>query len=103
MINPNLLLALALFASPVLAQQEGPVPTQTIVAVDSKTPQKLTVQTTKVKVNGHDTQVAAINPIPSNGVQIALLIDDGLRSSVGRQIGDLKSFITSLPAGTEIL
>jgi hypothetical protein len=104
MIKPGFLLAVTLLASPILvAQQEGPVPTQSIVTVDSKTPKKLTVDTTKLKVSGRDSQLASLTPIPSNGVQIALLIDDGLRSSVGRQIGDIQGFINALPAGTEIL
>jgi hypothetical protein len=101
MNNLKIILAAALIAAPALAQ-EGPVPTQAIVTVDSKNPQKLTIQTTKLKVNGRETELASLDPIASNGVQVALLIDDGLRSSVGRQLGDLKSFITSLPAGTEI-
>jgi len=97
------LLATTLLAAPVLsAQQEGPVPTQAIVTVDSKSPQRLTVQTTKLKINGREAELASLTQIPSNGVQIALLIDDGLRSSVGRQIGDLQGFINALPAGTEI-
>jgi hypothetical protein len=103
MTKSGFLLAITLLAPTILsAQQEGPVPTQAIVTVDSKHPSKLTVQTTKLKVNGHETELASLTQIPSNGVQVALLIDDGLRSSVGRQIGDLKSFITGLPAGTEI-
>ncbi len=103
MIKPVFLLAAALLPSQVLlAQQEGPVATQAIVTTDAKTPQKLSPQALKVKVNGHETPVASVVQIPSSGVQVALLIDDGLRSSVGRQLGDLKSFITSLPAGTEI-
>jgi hypothetical protein len=103
MIRPGFLLAATLLAAPVLsAQQEGPVPTQAIVTVDSKTPKKLTVQTTKLKVNGREAELASLTDISANGVQVALLIDDGLRSSVGRQLGDLQSFITGLPAGTEI-
>ena len=103
MIKPGFLLAAALLAAPVLsAQQEGPIPTQAIVTVDSKNPKKLTIDTTKLKVNGRDAGLAGLAPIPANGVQVALLIDDGLRSSVGRQIGDLQSFINALPAGTEI-
>jgi hypothetical protein len=103
MIRSGFLLAAALLPAPVLsAQQEGPVPTQAIVTVDSKAPQKLTVPTTKLKVNGRESGLASLTDIPANGVQVALLIDDGLRSSVGRQLGDLQSFINALPAGTEI-
>jgi hypothetical protein len=53
-------------------------------------------------VNGHNTDVSNVVPVSPNGVQVAFLIDDGLRSSVGRQLGDIRTFITSLPPGTEI-
>lgn len=97
------LLAVALLASPILsAQQEGPVATQTIVTAESKTHQTLSTQNLKLKVNGRNTDLSSVVPVSPNGVQIALLIDDGLRTSVGRQLGDIKSFITSLPPGTEI-
>ena len=33
---------------------------------------------------------------------MALLIDDGLRLSAARELEEMKSFIQSLPAGTEI-
>ena len=97
-----------LFTATVLAAatfsfaQEGPVTTQSIVTVDSKSPQTLTSKNLTVKVNRHEAQVSNVVPVPSNGTQVALLIDDGLRTSVGRQLPDLKSFITSLPAGIEI-
>src|SRR5215475_4473639 len=104
MIRNRILLTLSFLVAsslPLLAQ-EGPVNTQAVVTVDSKSPQTLSVQNLKVKVNGPDTGIASVTRVPTNGTQIALLIDDGLRSSVGRQISDLKSFINSLPAGTEI-
>jgi hypothetical protein len=82
--------------------QEGPVATQSIVTIDSKAPQTLTSHNLTVKVNRRDAQIASVLPVPANGTQVALLIDDGLRTSIGRQIPDLKSFITSLPAGVEI-
>ena len=97
--------AIALLASPIAmpAQQEGPVATQSIVTLDSKTPQTPTPSNLTAKVNRHDSQITAISPVRPNGTQVALLIDDGLRTSVGRQLPDIKSFITSLPAGVEIL
>lgn len=98
----NLLLASAFFVSPFIYAQEGPTPTQAIVTVDSKSPQTLTAENLKIKVNNHDTQTASVTPVKPNGTQVALLIDDGLRSSVGRQLPDIQGFIKSLPAGTEI-
>jgi hypothetical protein len=96
--------AVAFLASAIAmpAQQEGPVATQSLVTFDSKTPQTPTPSNLTVKVNRHDSQITAIARIRPNGTQVALLIDDGLRTSVGRQLPDLKNFITSLPVGVEI-
>ncbi|HMF53416.1 MAG TPA: hypothetical protein VK593_03640, partial [Edaphobacter sp.] len=99
----KLLFASALFASPLLYAQEGPTPTQAVVTVDSKSPQSLTAQNLKAKVNNRDAQLTAVVPVTANGTQVALLIDDGLRTSLGRQFSDIQGFIKALPAGVEIL
>jgi hypothetical protein len=97
------ILATALFsASLALAQQEGPTPTQALVAIDSKGPAALSTSNVTIKINNKVTPLTTIAPIPPGGAQVALLIDDGLRSSVGRQLDDLRDFITNLPAETEV-
>ena len=97
------LLALALLTATFApAQQEGPTTTQTLVTLDSNSPQNPTPQNLSLKLNGRDTPITGLAPIPPSGAQIALLIDDGLRTSVGRQISDIRNFVTSLPKGTEI-
>jgi len=78
--------ALFLTAPAAFAQQEGPVPTQSIITVDTKNPPKLTAQNVTVKVNRRATPVSDLAPVTPNGTQVALLIDDGLRTSVGRQL-----------------
>jgi hypothetical protein len=99
----KLLFATSLFAAPLfIFAQEGPS-TQAIVTVNAKSPQALTIQNLKVRVNNHPTQLTAVNPVKPNGTQVALLIDDGLRTSIGRQLSDMQKFISSLPEGTEIL
>lgn len=103
MTTSKLFFAIALFASPLLYAQEGPTQTQAIVTVDSKTPQVLTTENIKVKVNNHDAALTSVVPVKPNGTQVAFLIDDGLRTSVGRQLQDIQGFIKSLPQGTEIL
>jgi hypothetical protein len=40
--------------------------------------------------------------VPPSGAEIALLIDDGLRSSLGRELDNLRSFVQGLPQGTSI-
>ena len=97
------LLALALLvAAGAQAQQEGPIPTQTIVVLDSKSPVTPTAANITVKVDNRDTPISSFDKIPANGTQVALLIDDGLRLGIGREIGAIRSFINHLPAGTEI-
>src|SRR5436305_6838742 len=91
---------------PLLAQEvaiEGPVETHATVSVEAKQPVRLDPALLKVQVNGHDTPLTGLSPINSSSAQIAILIDDGLRSSFGNQIGDLQKFVNSLPAGTQVL
>jgi hypothetical protein len=101
------LLALALLSTSVTgtaahAQQEGPTPTQALVAFDSKAPVSPTASDITVKINNRATPLLSLAPIPANGAQIAILIDDGLRSSINVQLDDIRSFIQNLPAGTEV-
>jgi hypothetical protein len=92
----------ALLVAPLRAQQEGPTPTQALVAVDGKGNVIPTTSNTTIKVDNRSTQLASISRVLPTGAQVALLIDDGLRSSVARELGSLQSFVKSLPAGTEI-
>jgi hypothetical protein len=99
------ILALALFAltlSAAHAQQEGPTPTQALVAFDSKTPASPTAKDVTLKVDNRVTPLLNLTPIPPNGAQVALLIDDGLRTSIGGELNNLKAFLVGLPEGTEI-
>jgi hypothetical protein len=97
------LLALTFLAATVATQaQEGPTPTQALFTVDSKTSATPTAKDVTVKVDNRLTQLLNLAAIPPNGAQVALLIDDGLRTSVGRELNTLRDFITGLPAGTEV-
>ncbi len=99
-------LGVAAFASPALAQElpnEGPVPTTALISVQSKNNAPLNTAALKLEVNGHAAAIASIAPVPAGGAQVALLIDDGLRGNFGVQINDVKHFIQSLPAGTQVL
>lgn len=94
------LLTAATIAAP--AQQEGPTPTQALVTVDSKTAAVPTANDLTIKVNNHKTQLTNLAPVPATGAQVAILIDDGLRMSVGRELNNLQAFVKSLRPGTEI-
>lgn len=103
MILRTVFLASAVFASSLLHAQEGPAATQVIVGVNSKSPQILTEKNIKVHVNNRDAGITSVVPVKPNGTQVALLIDDGLRESIGRQFSDIQGFIRSLPEGVEVL
>jgi hypothetical protein len=97
--------ALALFALtlPVAqAQQEGPTPTQTLISFDSKTPVAPAAKDVTLKVDNRVTPLLNLAPVPPDGAQVALLIDDGLRSRIGSELNNLRAFLTSLPQGTEV-
>jgi hypothetical protein len=98
------LLALTLLTATTLAaqaQQEGPTPTQALVAVDSKNPVTPTIADVTVKVNNRATQLTNLAPVQAAGAQVAILIDDGLRISMSRELPALRDFIKGLRPGTE--
>jgi hypothetical protein len=84
------------------AQQEGPTPTQALVSFDSKAATVPTEKDVTIKVDNRATNLLKLAPVPANGAQIALLIDDGLRSSLGRELESIRGFVQGLPQGTEI-
>jgi hypothetical protein len=101
------ILALTLFAFALpgitaFAQQEGATPTQALVAFDSKSPVSPTAKDVTLKVDNRQANLLNLTQVPPSGAQVALLIDDGLRTSIGGELNNLKSFITSLPQGTEV-
>jgi len=97
------LLALTLLAATTAAQaQEGPATTQALITFDSKAPVSPTAKDLTLKIDNRVTPLTDLAAIPPGGAQVALLIDDGLRTSVAREMNNLRAFITGLPAGTEV-
>ena len=95
-----------LWTAKSLAQElptEGPVPTTATVRVESKTHAPLDPAMLKLEVNGHQTPIQSITPLQPAQAQVAILIDDGLRSNFGLQQRDLAAFINQLPAGMQVL
>lgn len=92
----------SLVIAPRLLAQEDVTRTQALVGVEAKEAVTPTVDNVSAEVNGKKTRLTSINKVIPTGAQIALLIDDGLRESVGRQLNDLKGFVQALPPGTEI-
>ena len=99
-----LLVAFALAAGLAAhAQKEGSVPTQALVAVDTNSVAPVTAETLTVTVNDHKVPLTAWTPVLPANAQVALLIDDGLRQTFGREIDNLGSFMRTLSPGVEIL
>ena len=94
------------FAAHVWGQgfpKEGPVPTQATVSVESRAQVALDPALIKVTVNGRDTPLISLERSPASSAQIAILIDDGLSLSFAAQLDDLRKFLLSLPAKTQVL
>jgi hypothetical protein len=86
-----------------LAQHEGPVPTQVLVGVDLKSMPPASASDLTVTVNDHKQPLTAWAPVVPANAQVALLIDDGLRESVGRELDNLRAFVGNLAPGVEIM
>jgi hypothetical protein len=85
------------------AQVEGPVATQALVTVDAKSTPPADVSVLTVAVDGKKEPATGWEPVTPAHAQVALLIDDGLRESVGRELSSLRDFVAHLPAGVEVL
>ena len=94
---------LAMTPSAAFAQQEGLMPTQTLVETTSKDNVAPAPAQIKLEVNSRKTPVTSFEALPAANVQIALLIDDGLSRTAGIQLNDLRKFATTLPPGMELL
>lgn len=97
--------ALTVASLPLAAQEasEGPVPTTALITITSKHDEQLDPAQVKLKVNRRDTPITAVTPLVPAHAQVAILIDDGLRSSFGLQLKEMEDFINSLPPGTNVL
>ena len=99
--------AVMMTASLTMAAQEikseGPVPTTALITVTSKNDTQLDPTLLKLKVNRHDSPITAVTPLNPARAQVAILIDDGLRSNFSLQLDEIVQFINELPKGTNAL
>ncbi len=104
--SPVWLAGLVVAALPMFAQDipvEGPLPTTALVMVQSKNQVPLDPAALKLKVDGRETPITAVAPIPPAAEQIAILIDDGLRFSFSNQLDEFADFINALPQGAKVM
>jgi hypothetical protein len=100
----SLVSTIAVFMSvgAALAQVEGPRQTDALVGVTAKGDQIPAISDIRIKVNGKEEKLTAWSPVPASGVQVAILIDEGLRQSIGNQLDALEAFTKELPEGSQI-
>lgn len=99
-----LALATLLVAAPMaFAQNENQGEGQAIVTVlpkkDSAPPSNVAQQAVEVSVNGKKTAVSGWQAVGRDhaAVELVLLIDEGARTSLGREMDDIAHFVQSLP------
>ena len=79
------------------------MPTQVLVNVDAKSTPPAGASAVTVAVNNHKAPLTAWQAVAPANVQVAVLMDSGLRESVGRELDSLRKFIVGLPPGTEVM
>ncbi len=102
-ILATLAAGVAVAASAQEIRQEGPVPTTATISLDSKNAVQLDPRALTLQVNGHDTPITSVTPVSRGSLEIAILIDDGLRMTFGQQVSELQQFINSLPPNAKVL
>ncbi len=92
--------------------QEGPQTTRVLVRAEGKGGNLTSVPAAaiKVEVGGHDQPVTAWKPLvqaaglstasPRQQVEVAILLDDGLRSNFDVNVGELEKFVGSLTSAS---
>jgi hypothetical protein len=94
---------LAATSAPMLcAQQEGPQPTTAVINIQSKGRQ-VDASMLTLQVDGKHVPIDSLTPAAPQGIELGILVDEGLRSSIGIQLKDIQDFIQSLPPNVKVL
>jgi hypothetical protein len=94
---------LSFLTSGVAVSQEGSVPTQMLVSLDAKSQAPADASAFTVEVGGRKEPLTSWQQLAPDHAQVALLIDDGLRETIGREMENLKAFLQGLPPGMEVM
>jgi len=96
-------LALGITCAAAQSSNEGGIPTSTHIAVHVKgdAVPHLTPGDVQMKESGKPVQVTGLTPVLSmgRGIELAFVIDNSLRGSVGVQLNDIRAFLRDLPPG----
>lgn len=102
----TLVAGFAVATVPTFAQEvptEGPVPTTALINLEAKKGVTPDPSMLRLQVNRKDSAITTVTPVTPASAQVAILLDDGLRSSFGNQVEEFAKFINQLPAGTKVL
>jgi hypothetical protein len=77
-------------------------PTQMLVTVDGKSAPP-DASTFTVEVNGRKGPLETWDRLAPRDTQVALLLDDGLRQSIVREMENIRTFVRTLPEGVEVM
>ena len=106
-VSPSFFAAKRLMLSAVLtlwpALLAAQAPARAVLTVTSKGAAVLTPASIEVDINGHAAPVQSVDKLAPEQTQVALLLDDGLRTSIGRQFSDIEQFINGLKPGVEVM
>jgi len=93
-----------LFALPALAQQGMAKTVITVLPKKSEMQPSIEPQNVKVKVAGKSVETQSVTPLRGDraGLELVILIDSGVRTSLGRQLSDISDFVKSLPPTTQV-
>ena len=91
-----------LSAGVLSAQVEGPARTDALVNVSAKGDQIPAISDVRLKVDGKEEKLTGWSPVAASGAQVAILIDEGLRQSIGTELNSFSAFVKELPEGTQI-
>jgi len=103
-----LVVALVVFAPFGFAQSENEGQGQAVVTVMPKKSgapsPNIAEPGIQVEVNGKQGQISNWQPLRGNEamVELIVLIDDGARSSLGREFDDIRHFVSSLPPNVKV-
>jgi hypothetical protein len=97
-----------LLAAPVFAQNEREGQGQAVVTVlparGNEAPASLSRQDLTVKVNGKDSNITNWTPLRgvNDRLELVVMMDSGAQTSLSTQLGEIKSFVMSLPPEAKV-
>lgn len=97
-----------LLAGPAIAQDQNEGRGQAVITVlpahGNEVPASLSLHDLSVKVNGKQSTITNWTPLrgPNDRLELVVMIDTGVRSSMNLQLGDIADFIKSLPPNAKV-